>query len=95
VLLLYKELASRHIFQRLSPSVKDRVDSFKNYTELFSMIIGKLLYMRDRARLYRGRDHLPVRAPVCRGGQLASVSVHQAGLHCPVWCARLMLLLVH
>ena len=40
-LLLYKEVVFRHLFAKFSPTVAQRIESWKNYCELFESLIGK------------------------------------------------------
>lgn len=39
-LALYRELYYRHIHTRLQPTNEQRVDSFKNYQQLFQLLLG-------------------------------------------------------
>jgi translation initiation factor 3 subunit L len=38
-ILLYRELYYRHIFQKLSPSLEDRIAAFNNYVALFDVLL--------------------------------------------------------
>lgn len=40
-LMLYKELYYRHIYSKLQPTLEHRFESYENYCELFSLIIGE------------------------------------------------------
>lgn len=37
--LLYREMWFRHVFARLSPTLKQRIDSWENYCNLFKVIM--------------------------------------------------------
>ena len=38
--ILYKELYYRHVYSRLSPTIQDRYESYKNYCDLFNLILS-------------------------------------------------------
>uniref|UniRef100_A0A7S0Y9T6 Eukaryotic translation initiation factor 3 subunit L n=1 Tax=Polytomella parva TaxID=51329 RepID=A0A7S0Y9T6_9CHLO len=43
--LLYKELYYRHLFAQSIPTLQDRIDSFKNYSELFDLLLNNNVNM--------------------------------------------------
>jgi len=40
-IILYRELAYRHLYTKSSPDLNDRIGSFNNYCELFNHILSK------------------------------------------------------
>lgn len=46
--ILYKELAYRHLYTKSSPDLNDRIGSFNNYCELFNHILSKHIFRKQR-----------------------------------------------